>query len=410
MGLSGKKIFLAGFIVVLLAGIPITLFLLQQQQETRSRAEKSTTISFSPDSSATNPIQKQVGDSIPLDVMVNPGTNQVTFVKLEIQYDPTKLATTGANTVQVNTNAFPGQGEGPLYSDGKVIFTLNVGPDPTKVIQQTTRAATITLKAIANTPAGTPTLVTYGANTQVLSSGSNDQASENVLSTATPATIVIGGSGGGGSPTPVGSGTPIPIPTGSPTPTTPLPSTVPSATLTPTMSPTPTLSPTVTPTSAPGATGAANQPPVCSSLAVDRATTGAAPFSITFSANGTDPDGTVSKVTFNFGDGQVSDVTQAGGIGTNTVNVQIAHTYNNPGTYQASAILTDSNNAVSNSNNCQQSITVTSASGSAQPTLIAQGGTPSPTMKATGSSDVALGIGATALLLIIGGGLLFFIL
>src|SRR5262249_6792261 len=134
---SGKRIFIIGFIVVLLAGIPLTLYLLQKQQEVRSRAEKSTTISFSPDSSATNPIQKQIGDSIPLDVMVNPGTNQVTFVKLEVQYDPDKLATMGATTVQVNTSAFPGQGEGPIYSPGKITFTINVGPDPTKVIQTT---------------------------------------------------------------------------------------------------------------------------------------------------------------------------------------------------------------------------------------------------------------------------------
>src|SRR5205823_5958346 len=120
---------------------------------------------------------------------------------------------------------------------------LSVGPDPTKAIQSVVKAATINLKAIANTPAGTPTLVTYGATTQVLSIGSNDQASENVLSSETPATIIIGGAAPSGNPSGGPSGNPSDqptqaIPTGTPTPTTPIPT---SAT-----TDTPILTPTTT--------------------------------------------------------------------------------------------------------------------------------------------------------------------
>lgn len=402
MNFNGKKLFLVGFIVVLLVGIPLTVYLLQQQQEVRSRAEQSTIVAFSPDSTQAAPIQKNVGESIPLDISVDPGKNLVSFVKLEIQYDPDVLATDSANAFQANTTAFPSVLEGPVYTPGKIAVTLSVGPDPTKAIQQKVTAATVTFQALKETPPGTPTLVTYSTNTQVLSIGSNDQASENVLSSTTPATIAIGG---GAEPT-------EPIPSGSPTPTVPVSETPTAAPVNPTDFPTPTFAPSPTTPISDGSPGATNILPVCSSLVVDRETTGAAPFAITFTANGSDSDGTISKVTFNFGDGQVSDVTEAGGIGTASINVQASHTYENPGTYQASTLLTDSSNDVSTIDaNCQQTITVTEASSSAQP----DGGTveqpqAQPTIPPTGPAELAMGAGIAALMLIFGGAFLFFML
>ncbi len=401
MNLSGKKLFLVGFIVVLLVGIPLTVYLLQQQQETRSRAEKSTIVTFSPDSTQAAPIQKSVGDSVPLDITVDPGKNLVSFVKLEIQYDPETIATASANAFQANTTAFPSVLEGPVYTPGKIAVTLSVGPDPTKAIQQKVKAATVTFKALKNTPPGTPTLVTYSSNTQVLSIGSNDQASENVLSSATPATIAIGGA-------PLPSDQPIPTGTIAPTiPISEVPTIAPLPTELPTSAPLPTAQPLPSPTSPP-TTGGPNQMPVCNSLAVDRSPGGNSPFSITFTANGSDTDGTISKVTLNFGDGQVSDITNAGGIGTASVNVSASHTYNNPGTYQASAVLTDSSGGVNTpSENCKQAITVT-ASGSAQ--TGGGGGGGQQTIAPTGSTETAIGIGIAVMMLIVGGGLLFFIL
>lgn len=404
MNISGRRLFLIGFIVVLLVGIPVTVYLLQQQQQTQSNAQPSTNLTFTPTSTTAAPIQKNVGDSIPLSINVDPGKNLVSFVKLEIQYDPSILATASANAFTANTNAFPSVLEGPIYSPGKIAVTLSVGPDPTKAIQTAVTAGTVTFTALKNTPAGTPTIVTFTTNTQVLSIGPNDQASENVLSSATPATIAVGGSAAI-SPT-------QPIPSGATTPTVALtPTTAPSAALTPTDTPVPTTAPITQPTATPtpassSGTTSTNVPPTCNSLTVDRGTTGTAPFSLTFTANGNDTDGTVSQVAFTFGDGQVSNVTQAGGIGTATVNVQDAHTYNNPGTYTATATLTDNSGGTSPANgNCQQTITVTAASGSAGTSV-----NPSPTMPPTGSTGLAVGIGLGATLLILGGGLLFFIL
>jgi hypothetical protein len=407
MKLNGKKLFLIGFILILLVGIPLTIYFLQKQQETRSKAQKSTNITFSPESSASSPIQKNIGDSIPLDIMVDPGTNLVSFVKLEIDYDQDKLATVAGAFVP-NTAVFPTVLEGPVYSPGKIAVTLSVGPDPTKAIQSIAKAGTVSFKALANTPDGQPTLVTYGVTTQVLSIGSGDQASEDVLSSTTPATIAIGGTGP--------SGSPVPIPTEvlSITPTTTEPTVI-EATPTVTPEPTADLSPTLEPSPTGSSSAGTNQVPICNNLAVDRETTGVAPFSITFTASGTDSDGTISKVNFNFGDGGISgDVTTSGGIGTNSINVATSHTYNNAGTYTASAILTDDQNSTSSSSatTCQQAIIVqagTGGGGAAAPTSVIAS-SPTPTIAATGSLATTIGIGAVLSILIIGGSLLFFIL
>lgn len=401
MNIGGKKLFLIGFLVVLLVGIPLTVYLLQQSQEVRTRAEKSTVISFSPDSTQVAPITKNVGDTIPLDITVDPGKNLVSFVKLEIQYDPEVLATDSANAFQANITAFPSVVEGPLYTPGKIAVTLAIGPDVTKAIQTKVKAATVTFKALKNTPTGTPTQVSFGVSpkTQVLSLGENDQASEDVLSSATPALIAIGGT----APT-------QPIPSGSPTPTTEVPSPEPTVE-TPTAVPTlPVDVPTATPTTPQptGGPGTPNTLPICNSLVSDRAASGNAPFAITFTANGSDTDGTISKVTFNFGDGQQSDVTASGGIGTAAVNVQASHTYNNPGTYQATAILTDSASGVSTPNdNCKATITVSSTTASSSG---GTGGGNTTYIAPTGSFENSLIIGAAVLMLVIGGGLIFFIL
>jgi len=400
MNLSGRKLFLIGFIVVLLVGIPLTVYILQQTTNTQQNAAASTNLAFNPTSSAAAPIQSTTGSSIPLDITVDPGKNLVSFVKVEIQYDPSVLATASANAFKANTTAFPSVLEGPIYSPGKIAVTLSVGPNPTNAIQSKVTAATVTFTALKNTPPGTPTLVTFTTNTQVLSIGSNDQASENVLSSATPATIAIGGASPSQS---IPSGTPTPAPSIPVATPTSVPSAAPTAL--PTAVPTAAIS--TTPTPAPSGTPGSTTAPTCTNLTLDRSNSGDAPYSLTFTADGSSSTGTISKVSFNFGDGQVSDVTQAGGIGTASINVQASHTYNNPGTYQASAILTDnSNNISSSSASCQQTITVNAASSSGSIAVT----NPTPTMPATGSTGLTVGIGLGAMLLILAGGVLFFVL
>lgn len=384
MHFSAKKLFLVGFIVLLLVGIPATVYLVQQQQVTRSQAEKSTNLSFLPVSSSGNTLTKSVGQTIPLDIMIDPGVNLVSFVRLEIQYDPDKLTAASANAFQVNSAIFPSVLAGPVYTPGKMVISMSVGTDPSKAIQTKVRAGTLTLKALANTTTDIPTQVTFTTKTEVLSIGGTDQASENVLAGTSPAFITIAST-----ISPTGPGTTI-EPTADPT--TAVPTTAVPTTAVPT---------TVVPTSTGGTS------PVCTALTADT-TGGAAPLTINFTANGTDPDDTVMKATFNFGDGQVSDVTTGGGIGTNSVNVPLAHTYSVAGTYQATAILTDSNNEVSSTTNCTQTIVATGGSSGGGGGVVIP--TATPPIPASGSTEVIMGIGAAAAFFMIGGALLFFLL
>jgi len=383
---EGKKLILVGIIVVLLAAIPLTVFFLQQTQETRSRAQKATTLYFSTPGQTTSTAsqQKTVGDTVPLDIVMDPGTNQVSFVKMSISYDATKLSTESGGIKQ-NDATFPSVLEGPVYTDGTISMTLSIGADPTKIVQTPSKIATLTFKAKAPTDS-TPTSVKFvDGETQVLSVASSDEPSENVLASTKPISIAIA----------PGSGA------------------------------TPSVSPSPTTVTAPTTAQTANTNPTCSSLTLDRTPSGTAPFAVSFTANGTDADGTISKVTFNFGDGPVQDVTQSGGVGTKNVNAQISHTYNNPGTYQASVILTDNQGGVSG-NTCVQTITVT-----AKPTVAAGGEgtnpqppaattapvaptTPDqglkPTLAPPGPGDTILQVGVIGTILSILGALTFFAL
>lgn len=376
---SAKKLLIIGFFVVLLIAIPVTVYLLQQQQELRSRAQAASVLSFDPPSTPSNPLQVQVDDTVDLDVMLDPGTNLVSFVRLEIQYDSTKLATaSGAKGAffEQNTVSFPSLRGDPQYEDGKIILAVSVGPDPTSAVKTKTKIGTIHFKAIEKTD--TPTQVIFGTQTQVLSIGSEDQASENVLSSSTPVIINVVG---------------------------------PTETPTPTQEPTPTeeITPTVSPTES------ANQLPSCTTLTAD-VTSGEAPLSVNFMASGTDPDGTIEKITFNFGDGNVTSITE--GLSQASSSATTSYTYSSGGTFTASAVVTDEKGATS-TNTCSQTIVVSGETATPTATLtetptltttITETDTPTPTMESPGPGATIIGLGAFFTVLSIIGAILFFTL
>ncbi len=368
---SGKKLLLFGFIAVLLVVIPLTVYLVQQQQKTRSGAAPSTTLGFNPASKTV-----AVNDVVNLDVMMNPGTNQVSFVKLIINYDATKLATSAAgaaicpqkpnDALCPNVVAFPSVLQGPIYGPGTISVTLSIGGSPQNIVQTATKIASLSFQALVPTDPGTTQVTIDSQQGQVLSIASTDQFNENVLSSVSPATITI--TGAVASPTP----TPTPAPTASPTP-----------------------APTATPNA---------QAPTCQSLTLSGAATGTAPYSLTFTATGTSSASTISKVTFNFGDSAVQDVPQSGG--PSSVSVQVSHTYNSGGTFVASSSLTDALGNVSSTTTCTQTITVTATPTS---TAIAQA-TPVPPLPPTGPDGKIFAIGTIGTILSVLGILLFFAL
>lgn len=224
-----KPIFYILAVTVFLGELVLLMQSLPQQKENRSRALASTTLSFQPASTQTSPIVKYVNQTVPLDVYVDPGTNMISLVKLEINYDSTRLQPTTATPFVVNSAAFPVTLEGPSYTTGKITVTVSIGSDRTKAVTTLTKVGTINFIA-AGLSYGTTT-VSYGAATQALSIGPNDQATENVLSQEIPAYIQVSA-----------------LPTNTPVPTiTPLPTNTPIPTATP--FPTPAITFTANPTS-----------------------------------------------------------------------------------------------------------------------------------------------------------------
>ena len=363
-----KKFFVIGFIVVLLVTIPLAVYLVKLNTGgAKSKAAPSTVLSAESANATVG-----VGDTVPVNIIADPGANAVSVVKLNLSYDSTKLATTAGGFVP-NAAAFPTILDPVTYGPCTGNFctitaTLAIGADPTKAITTKTTVGTVSFKALATTE--TPTNVTFGNQTTVYSVAQADQASENVLSSTTPLALSIATS----------------------TAST-------SGTLTPTMTAAPT--PTTDQTGALTPTSAANQPPLCTTLSVDSnsATPGG---SINFTANGNSPGATISKVTFNFGDGNTLDVTDGGGLGTNNVSLQQAHTYATEGAYTATAIMTDVNSLISNSTTCSQVITI--GTGSA----IANNPTGTSKLPNTGPGDTLLAIGIVGAVLALIGGLLFF--
>ncbi len=189
---SGKKKTLAILGAILaIVGLIITIFLVQKVQEIRSRAEKATTLTLTPPTQNVNP-----GEDAKLDVTINPGVNQVNFVKFTIKFDPTKFdPSLTVFNVDSNSPLKPlGDSSFTSYTkDGEVTFTIGVGSDPTKVVKQTTKLGTVLLPAKDSAEAGEADVIFDESKTQVRSLGGNDAFNENVLSSTTPAKVTISG-------------------------------------------------------------------------------------------------------------------------------------------------------------------------------------------------------------------------
>jgi len=364
---SGKKILLLGFIIVLLIAIPLIIYLITQQKA-KTTSVPSTSLYFSPTAQSAN-----VNDSVSFDVNINPGANQVSFVKILIFYDATKLATDGAGFT-VNTAAFPSVLQPPTYEAGTILVTLSTGSNPDNVIKQQTKIGTLVFKALAPTDAA-PTQVTFGNQTQVLAAQSKDQFNENLLSSTSLATVNISG-----------------VAAAAPTPTeTPLP--------TPTIQSDQNATSTAEVSMAMPANAA--QAPVCLSFTADRPLTGIVPYNVNFTMIGSS-SADILKAVFDFGDGQVTELTQADGIGKTSLNALTSHVYNTPGTFSAFGTITDVNGAVSQVGTCTLIVTINPASTeSAQVTPVV-----SPLPPTGPNSFVAIGI-IGLILTLIGAVLLF---
>ena len=369
-----------GFLVVVIIAIPITIFLVQQQLQTRTQATPNTTLSFTPGTQSA-----EVGEDVTFNILMSPGNNQVNYVKLVIKYDSTKL-TASESSFTVNEASGLSILQGPVMGADTISVALSVGSDPTKVIQTDTNIGSVTFNVTGGS--ALPTDVTFDATTEIRSiNGANDDAyNENVFLSGTPASVTILG------------GEEI-----SPTPTIEV------------LSPTPEATVSVSPT--PEQTESLSEIPICSSIGMDVAASGIAPYTITFAVSGTDIDGTIEEASFDFGDGNFEDVTSGGGISTDTIDVTLAHTYYTPGDYIVSVILTDDTGETSDTNSCTTNVTITDEFGNITSDDTEETETTeelynelTPTLAPTGPAETIVGIGALGAILFVIGTLLFFAL
>ena len=394
--ISRKKLLLFGFLAVLMLAIPLTVYLVQQQQETRSGAQAATNLQLCPpDETNCPPLQPpftnkftqtvRKGDEVQVEVKINPDINAVTWIKFLVKYDPQVLSLKtddGGEIIAFEQNA-----------SSQFIIDPNIPPvyDPD--------LGTISVEMAINAlnpgiTGGVQTLGTLNFVAEEVTVTEADPAAFTSLSFDMTAGNTDARSSLESEPKePVianAIGTDVIIEA--------------SEDVEPTAES--TEAPTAEPTEGDGGNeegGDTNQAPVCESFTVDE-TEGTAPLSITFTTEGFDPDGIVSKITFNFGDGPAQDLTETGGIGEEaSVSAQIGHTYSTDGEFTATATFIDDNNATSDPNFCSETISV--GGGGAIATA-----TPEPTLPATGPDKTVVGVGLLGAILTVLGFVIFFAL
>ena len=229
-------LFVIAYLIAVILAIPLTIVSLKNPKENRTAASGNATLYYSP-----SPISKNTGENFTVDIMVNPGSHAVSYILIDILYDPTKLTVDPNSSFIPNTQAFPSLLDGPLLTPGRIRAELSVGFDPTNAITTVTKAASVSFIAEAPTE-GEEALVHFGESSYILSVAPVDNATDNVLGTVIPLSLILTGD-------PTGDGGPeiTQIPTfGGPTPTT-TPSPTPDQDDTPTPDPSSSPTPTNTP-------------------------------------------------------------------------------------------------------------------------------------------------------------------
>lgn len=235
-----KNIIIGSILLVLLViGLGVGMFLVQQQQDLRKKAAPATTLSILPPTKTAN-----VGDEVTLTVQMNTATNSVTGAELHITFDAQKLTLRDFTPL---TDLLPVVFVSPQINNTAGTASMTVSAQPANPAQGTGGVAT--LKFLVKAPGQ----AAVGFDTQTLATGISEGT--NVLVSQNSATLTLLAAGGGTTPTPTqaagasptptptrsssGIATPTPTSTGSPigglsTTSTPIPTTTKIATTTPT--------------------------------------------------------------------------------------------------------------------------------------------------------------------------------
>lgn len=190
--------------IVILAVVGVSIWFIRQRTVTAPRAAASTTLSFV---APTQTVQN--GQQLSSDIMITPGTNSVSVVKLVLTYNSDQLqVASDASSFVVNSAAFPQTLQEPATTCNGTLCTLSatyaIGADPTKAITAPTTLGTFKATVIA--PDQTPVTVGFDQTAAVYSVGTGDQAGENVLASTAPLSFTVNAAIGGTTPTGTGTG------------------------------------------------------------------------------------------------------------------------------------------------------------------------------------------------------------
>lgn len=207
---------IAGF-VLLVVGLGVGLYLLNQQQDVRSDAAPATTIRFTPSKSPVN-----VGDEFTVDIIANTAENQLTAIVLDVTFDNTKLEVLGV----INGSFLSLLVSAPTFNQNAGSISATYGAAPASPAKGTGNIATIKFKAISSGLGS----ISFGPQTTGTGLGENvGNERIDVISLKQSLSLQINGSTGSSqalpSPGTVVSG----VPGGAPASSSPKPSSSPSS-------------------------------------------------------------------------------------------------------------------------------------------------------------------------------------
>jgi hypothetical protein len=179
MILNKHQLFLLIGLLLVAITIPVVVFYQQYQTRSKSEALKSTTLYFQPSTNST-PITTTNNSVVNLDVMINPGSNIVSAVKVVLNFDSNKLSYNGSNAFTANTQTFSETIEGPVYGTNQLSTTLSIGSDYTKAITTPTKIGTVSFRVKSTSPLGA-TQIGFAPSSTVTSIASTDESTENVI-------------------------------------------------------------------------------------------------------------------------------------------------------------------------------------------------------------------------------------
>lgn len=138
-----KKLLIIGAIVLLVVALPVTVYLVQQQQTLQQGAAGEKNLSLKP------PSQKvKVGDSVKLNIVLHPQGVAVKYVNLVINYDSGKLEAKEGSFNK--NNDFPFELKSKKFDDGKITLELQTN-DPKKFVSKQMGIGTLSFRALSTT-------------------------------------------------------------------------------------------------------------------------------------------------------------------------------------------------------------------------------------------------------------------